>query len=622
MKKLGELSFLPRPRKVSDRDGAFRLLPGTCIVLASYPPSLLGSGRMLQAELRSAAGLTCPIAACTGSPEGQAISLRLEGTASAGREPAEGYAITIEPAGVHIAAAGRAGIHYAAITLAQAVRECGPVLPCGDIADHPDFPVRGVMLDVSRDKVPTIETLFALVDMLCALKVNQVQLYTEHAFAYRGHEEVWAEASPLTGEEVLLLDAYCRERFIELVPNQNSFGHMMRWLTLPRYRHLAACPEGCLSEDGRQWPPFSLDPSSPACVEFLDGLYGQLLPHFRSRLFNVGCDETFDIDQGRNRERCAREGKGRVYLEFLSKIHALVKRHGRRMLYWGDIVMQHPELVPELPRDAVALEWGYEADHPFEDHCRRFAAAGLSFYVCPGTSSWNSIAGRADNCLANLRSAAESGLRHGASGYLNTDWGDNGHWQVLPVSFLGLAAGAAFSWSLAQATEESIMEGLDLHVFRDRARVTARLARELGNLYRHAGALMHNESCLFHILQHPQEGGLPRGVTEETLRKTRERLDAAASSLAGSRMERDDAGVVGEEFANTIRVLGYACNRGLAICRGDAHTGDTRQRLEAELSVILGEYRRLWLLRNRIGGLSDSTRRFEALRTDRGILPL
>jgi hypothetical protein len=87
-------------------------------------------------------------------------------------------------------------------------------------------------------------------------------------------------------------------------------------------------------------------------------------------------------------------------------------------------------------------------------------------------------------------------------------------------------------------------------------------------------------------------------------------------------MERDDAGVVGEEFANTIRVLGYACNRGLAICRGDAHTGDTRQRLEAELSVILGEYRRLWLLRNRIGGLSDSTRRFEALRTDRGILPL
>ena len=95
------------------------------------------------------------------------------------------------------------------------------------------------MLDISRDKVPTMETLYALVDLLAGWKINQLQLYTEHTFAYRQHPEVWAEASPLTGQEILGLDAYCRKRFVELVPNQNSFGHMHRWLKHARYAPLA-----------------------------------------------------------------------------------------------------------------------------------------------------------------------------------------------------------------------------------------------------------------------------------------------------------------------------------------------------------------------------------------------
>jgi len=95
------------------------------------------------------------------------------------------------------------------------------------------------MLDISRNKVPSMATLYSLVDLLAGLKINHLQLYTEHTFAYAAHREVWADASPMTAEEVLLLDSYCRERFIELAPNQNSFGHLQGWLRLPRYREMA-----------------------------------------------------------------------------------------------------------------------------------------------------------------------------------------------------------------------------------------------------------------------------------------------------------------------------------------------------------------------------------------------
>ncbi len=131
-----------------------------------------------------------------------------------------------------------------AVTLAQLVALSGGALPVCEIEDAPDFEARGVMLDISRDKVPTMATLFELVDRLAALKINQLQLYTEHTFAYRGHEEVWRDASPMTPEEIRELDVYCLERCVELVPNQNSFGHLERWLALPRYAPLAELPQG------------------------------------------------------------------------------------------------------------------------------------------------------------------------------------------------------------------------------------------------------------------------------------------------------------------------------------------------------------------------------------------
>lgn len=71
----------------------------------------------------------------------------------------------------------------------------------------------------------------------------------------------------------------------------------------------------------------------------------------------------------------------------------------------------------------------------------------IPFYVCPGTSSWNTVVGRTDNAVANLVSAAHHGRENGAVGYLITDWGDNGHWQTLPVSYLGFMAGAGLAWN-------------------------------------------------------------------------------------------------------------------------------------------------------------------------------
>jgi hexosaminidase len=601
--------LLPQPRRVTARAGQLNLTAGARIVCVGEPSLLFPIAQRLQQVVLETQRLEWRLAA--GQPAQAAHDLAVITLDSRQPIPAQGYRLSIMPTQIQLTASDAAGAFYGVMTLRQLLRQNAGALPACEIEDQPDFVTRGVMLDISRDKVPTLETLFGLVDQLAEWKINHLELYTEHTFAYRNHPQVWAQASPMTGEDILRLEAYCRERFIELVPNQNSFGHMHRWLSLPRYRPLAECPEGFKWPHG-EWDshPFTLDPLNPASLSLLEELYADLLPHFSTRKFNVGCDETFDLGQGKSKAECERRGKGRVYLEFLLKIYELVKRHNRTMHFWGDIIIQYPELVTELPRDVVVLEWGYEADSPFDEHGAKFSQTGIPFYVCPGTSSWNTIAGRTDNCLGNLRNAALNGLKHGAIGFLNTDWGDNGHWQYLPVSYLGFAAGAALSWNHASKLETDLIPMLDRHVFLDSAEVMGKLVYDLGNTYQCVPGAFNGIS-LFYLLSQAHGFTAPPELGEKEFRAAQEHVQSTVRTLGQARMQRADAALIQAEFANAARMLNHASKLGIAQCKGTLSSQSVRHELADEMRIILGEHRQLWTARNRPGGLQDSVQALE-----------
>src|SRR4051794_19903454 len=89
--------------------------------------------------------------------------------------PAEGYAVRITADGIALDATDAAGAFYGRATLTQLAHLHDGRVPVGTVRDWPDFAQRGVMVDVSRDKVPTTATLHALVDRLASWKVNHVE---------------------------------------------------------------------------------------------------------------------------------------------------------------------------------------------------------------------------------------------------------------------------------------------------------------------------------------------------------------------------------------------------------------------------------------------------------------
>jgi len=535
-----------------------------------------------------------------------------------------GYRLSVDGAHgagvVRIVVGRESDLHAALATLAQLRRQYGGRLPRVEIEDAPAFATRGVMLDVSRNKVPTMASLEGWVDLLASLKFNHVQLYTEHTFAYAGHEEAWEGCSPVTPAEARRLDEYAAERGVDLAPNQNCFGHLAHWLRLPKYRHLAETHGEWMF---MQWPrsgPFSLCPVDPASEALVADLLGQLLPCFSSGLVNIGCDETFDVGFGRSREEVERRGGGdagraAVYFEFVGKVCAIAAGLGKRPMLWADIALSQPGALGMWPRlggqggvgDPIGLAWGYEPDAKFGQWCRTLREHGIEAWVCPGTSSWRSIVGRRAERDANLAAAAAA-RSEGATGLLVTDWGDCGHHQHWPISAAAIARAAQAAWNPAV---EADARAIALHVFGDETLAAAAWIDELGDIdepIRRANRI-RNASALWTDLYRP-ETAAPVVADVDAWHGVAERLESLAGRMPGGVDE-----LVAEELAHTVATARLAVDHAIAVRvhEGGELPRGVREGLAEATRRVMEEHVRLWGRRNREGGLKESCGHFERL---------
>ena len=521
----------------------------------------------------------------------------------------QGYKLIIDDS-ITIIGNNSAGLFYGLQTLRQLLRQFGLNIPKLVIEDYPDFLHRGIMIDISRDRVPKMETLEYIIDKLSELKINQLQLYMEHTFAYTNHKEVWEDYSPLTHDEIVYLDNYCKERFIELVPNQNTFGHMSKWLVHEKYRHLAEAPDGYTTPWGTKYDyPFSLSPAVPESINLVEELLDELLPLFDSDQVNIGCDETFDLGVGKSKELCEKYGKGKVYFDFLMKIYSIAKKHKNNVMFWGDIIENHPEFIPLLPKDMIAMVWGYEENHPFEEKCKLYSKSGLSFYVCPGTSTWNTFIGRTNNAVGNIRNAILNGKKYGAIGVLTTDWGDNGHVQHLPLSWVGYLYSAHLSWNTQDLQMRKFIDGMDMHIFEsvNEKFSLGWIIYRLGTLHRNL-FYTPNGTPFFYIFLYPET------ANAGTLRDYKEKIDFVANEIAKHKEElsacKDEK--IEPICRQVINNISFA-ELGLTVMKLIGKYGDIWKIPEDEWKDFeknfhrtIEEYKDIWLTYNRPGGLEQS----------------
>ncbi|MFA5292117.1 MAG: family 20 glycosylhydrolase [Phycisphaerae bacterium] len=518
----------------------------------------------------------------------------------------QGYKMEIQPDGIEIYSSTEAGAYYAIQTLKDLAAIYENKLPCCLIEDWPDFKRRGVYLDCSRGKVPKLSTLKDLVVRLAHWKINELQLYIENVFIFKKHPDIGKGDSPFTANEILKLQDFCKLHHVRLTGSLASFGHLEKILALPKYQHLGELP-GYRGLPGGT----TLCPIDTGSIKLISELYSEFIPLFEAEDFNVCCDETWELGEGRSKKLAGKIGKGRVYLDFLLKIYRLCKKHNKRMNIWADIVLKYPELLSKLPKDIVLLNWEYEQNGKNIYRTKELAKAGLPFMVCPGTSGWLTHGSRIPNAMANIANFAEQGRKFGAEGMLNTDWGDNGHRNFLGVSLHGFAHGAAQSWNGKKVDNNKFTENFCRYFFKQKDNKLAGIIKKLGNNYKTCGTNVPNRSWLYFALVEPvkniKSDSYINQMNEKGLKKIIEQFSNESIWSKLPRQTGNFEKTAYEELKLAARMDCLAAKRVLAI-RG-VKSGFSKK----DMQKMTKDFKRLWLARNKLSRLNDNLKLFKAI---------
>lgn len=540
--------------------------------------------------------------------------------------PDEGYRISVHADGIQLTFSKKAGAFYGIQTLWQLYKAYDAGIPCLDIEDAPTLKIRGVLLDISRGKVPTLDTLKQIADTMARCKLNQLQIYVEGlSFAYPKHKALWKTETPITPAEIRELDFYCRERLICLVPCQNTLGHMARWLQEPQYKPLAECENG-FTVMGMHFPPTILDVNDTKSLEFTTELLDDLLPCFTSAYCNVCLDEPFELGMGKNKAFQAE--KYQLYADYAVELHAYLARHHKQMMMWGDVIAKDDSILETLPDDIIILDWGYEAEYPIAERAAILAQSKHPFCLCPGTNSWLSFTGLTDNMLTCIKNTAEAAYRYEALGMIVTDWGDMGHLQYLPVSWAGILTAAACAWNAKAFCEENLACALDLLVFQDASHTMGQFVLDAG---RYAQFEEFRLPCRTLAATLLTSGLIPKAQYAQFLERTAKSIvffspkcvcDAYLQSFANQKeldgekvseylahlseklsktdLQCPDRDLVVREYKNALALI-----RVLTKLRESIYKETIPNDLSEELEAITEEHRRLWMHRNKPFGCEE-----------------
>ncbi|HEV2706914.1 MAG TPA: beta-N-acetylhexosaminidase [Pyrinomonadaceae bacterium] len=600
------IQIIPQPRRVEATDEVFRFERATRVTLADprSEDDRFAAADFLE-DLRQTAGLALEVGGRRGRLSilvGLVGNRRIEAALARARLDAppnldpEGYLLSVGAREIVVAGRTAAGVFYGLQTLKQLVRREGAEAYAQGvrITDWPQMRWRGVSDDISRGPVPTVDYVKRQLRTFAFFKLNMHSFYMEHAFKSSAHPLIGPEGGSLTPAEIRELVAYARRYHIELVPEQQTFGHLHKALKLEKYNELAEVPYGDM-----------LSPQQEGTYQLIADWYKELDPLFPGKFFHIGADETFELGEGQSREAVRARGVGAVYFEHLRRVREILQPYGRRLMFWGDIALKHPELIKSIPPDMIVMNWDYTARPSFDARIRPFKEAGLEQFICPGVQSWSQIFPNTEAAVLNIFNFVRDGQRAGALGMMNTQWDDDGE-SLFEMTWYGIVLGAAVSWQDVGAAQRDTPTEVaefdskfDWAFFRREGDLLVKAVRQLGSVNSILGTGATNDLFWRPPFSSNFQEERVRPLSEKTVRM-RLAVEEAEETIL-----RERAGV--RRNASMLDAMRFAARR-------FDHMGRRMQVIEQfsrdywDAYLHLGERRRVTRLRRYTGAIYNSFR--------------
>ena len=336
------------------------------------------------------------------------------------------------------------GLFYGAQSLKQIIRhqlltENNLNIPWYYIFDYPSLEYRGWMDDISRGPIPTTDFIKEQIRRLAEYKFNFFNLYTEHLFKLDEYPDI-APTDGLTAEEIQELTEYAKDYYIEFIGNQQCFAHAEKTLDNPFYDDI---------RDTR----FNFNPGVEETYEFLETLLGETAQAYESKYFNINCDETEGLGNGKAKSYVDSLGSENAYCQHINKVYDILQKYDKDVMMWGDILAKNPEMIKQLPEDIQFIVWSYGGRDSFDEMIAPFKSSGHTFWIAPGASCWASSFPYIDNYIKNIAHFNRDGYKNGAKGVINTAWDDYGE-TMFNSTWHAMVWCAETSWNTLKTNDE------------------------------------------------------------------------------------------------------------------------------------------------------------------------
>ncbi|MES2374036.1 MAG: family 20 glycosylhydrolase [Bacteroidota bacterium] len=351
----------------------------------------------------------------------------------------EGYLLIANNSQFDLIAYSETGLFYGLQTIAQ-LQKAGWDKGL-QIADWPSFNHRQMYDDISRGPISTVAYVKEQIERLASVKINYLSFYIEHVVQPKSHPDFAPVNGKFTIEQIRELSAYAEKFHMQLVGSFQSFGHFEKILSLPQYQSMGETST-------------MISPLDEKARSFLRDVIGELCDAFSAPYFNINCDETFDLGKGRSKKYTDSVGVTRFYADHIKFLYDIVRSHNKQMMMWGDVALEHEEMLDILPRDIIYLTWEYGTQASFDKWIQPFAKRKLRFMACPGIL--NSYRMFPDMIMAykNIETFAEAAKRAGAEGLVTTVWDDGGAY-LFSCDWYGAYKAAENSWNVSSNSKIS-----------------------------------------------------------------------------------------------------------------------------------------------------------------------
>jgi len=477
--------LIPQPREMQTQPKSLHVTSDLAVVLISpVAAEDRFAAETLQEELQFATGQHFSVSAAVKVPAGKpAIFLgrfdqpvirslldqRHIKTDDIGEQ---GYVLDVTPDQILVAGKDSAGLFYGVQTVRQLVVGEGPETQILGVRvrDWPALLFRGAQVDMSRGPVPKLDYLERIVRTLAEFRMNQLYMYIEDSFRLDGQPLVGVLSDTLAHADWERLVAFAKPYHVEIVPTSEGCGHLHKLLRFELYSGIAERPHGHVLAAG-----------DPHALGFLDQMYAQMASVFPTSTYHIGCDETEELGQGRSAPLVAQQGYGRVYVDNLIQVAKLVQRYNKQVMFWGDIAVEHPEMIPSLPKDLIVASWEYGAHPNYDKWLRPFAGTGMKIFVCPWAGNTSLMVPDYEEAAANIQTFLSDGKKAGAIGTNVTVWNDDGE-SLYGPNWWSIVYGAACAWEPGQTPAQDFDQKFDWAFYRNSDHRFTDALKKLGHL--------------------------------------------------------------------------------------------------------------------------------------------